>query len=97
VVLETGRLVDRLLFLRTLLEKLDSYYSEFLIDGFIPIRRRWEALCNTINTAVEVDMGRRKLTGTVIGLDSDGALRLQLEDGTIEKILAGDVHPVGEA
>jgi BirA family biotin operon repressor/biotin-[acetyl-CoA-carboxylase] ligase len=41
-------------------------------------------------------MGSHKLTGTVVGLDPDGALRLQLEDGTIERILAGDVHPVDE-
>jgi len=95
-LLETGQPIDRQLFLRTLLEKLDGYYGEFLQDGFIPIRRRWEALCNTINATVKVDMGSYQLTGTVVGLDPDGALRLQLEDGTIERILAGDVHPVDE-
>jgi len=93
-LLERGQQVDRLLFLRALLEKLDGYYSEFLQSGFIPIRRRWEALCNTINAVVTVDQGSRKLTGTVVGLNPDGALRLQLENGAIEKILAGDVHPV---
>jgi biotin-(acetyl-CoA carboxylase) ligase len=28
----------------------------------------------------------------MVGLDEDGALRLQLEDGRIERILAGDVR-----
>ncbi len=95
-LLESGRPVDRLLFLRSLLEKLDLFYNEFLRDGFVPIRRRWESLCNTINAVVEVDMGNLKLSGTVVGLDPDGALRLQLENGTVERILAGDVRPVGE-
>jgi len=95
-LLEAGKPVDRLLFLRVLLEKLDHFYCEFLHEGFVSIRRRWEALCNTINAAVEVDMGNTKLKGTVVGLDPDGALRLQLENGNIERILAGDVCPISE-
>ena len=94
-LLESGQRVDRLLFLRSLLQRLDGYYCEFLRAGFRPIRRRWEGLCNTINAEVVVDMGACQLTGTVVGIDSDGALRLQLENGVVEKILAGDVRPVG--
>ena len=92
--LETGEPVDRLLFFKTLLQTLDGYYVEFLREGFVPIRRRWEKLCNTINSVVEVDFGNRKVVGTVVGLDPDGALRLQTENGTVEKILAGDVRPI---
>ncbi len=92
--LESGKSVDRLLFLRTLLQCLDLYYSEFLREGFVPIRRRWESLCKMINTQVEVDQGSRSCCGTVVGLDLDGALRLQLGNGNVERILAGDVRPV---
>ncbi len=92
--LETGERVDRLLFLRTFLQRLDHYYYEFLREGFSPIRRRWENLCRLINTQVEVDQGRHHCCGTVVGLDVDGALRLQLNDGSIERILAGDIRPV---
>ncbi|MDA3903295.1 MAG: biotin--[acetyl-CoA-carboxylase] ligase [Desulfuromusa sp.] len=92
--LETGKPVDRLNFLRTFLRCLDTYYSEFLQEGFAPIRRRWEKLCDMMNMQVEVDQGARSLCGTVVGLDVEGALRLQLNNGKIEKILAGDVRPV---
>ncbi|WP_321390574.1 biotin--[acetyl-CoA-carboxylase] ligase [uncultured Desulfuromusa sp.] len=93
-LLETGEPVDRLLFLRTFLRRLDAYYSEFLQQGFAPIRRRWESLCKIMNRQVVVDQGSGLLRGTVVGLDPEGALRLQLEDGEIRKILAGDVRPV---
>ncbi|MFK5927797.1 MAG: biotin--[acetyl-CoA-carboxylase] ligase [Desulfuromusa sp.] len=96
VLLETGQPVDRLFFLRTFLQCLDSYYLEFLQEGFIPIRRRWEKLCNMMNIRVEVNQQTRKLQGTVVGLDPEGALRLQLDNGHVERILAGDVHPVNK-
>ena len=96
VLLETGNPVDRLVFLRAFLQRLDLYYAEFLQEGFAPIRDRWENLCNLINVQVEVDLGSHHCCGTVVGLDSDGALRLQLENGKVERILAGDIRPTEE-
>ena len=92
--LATGRLVNRLVFLREFLRCLDGYYSEFLQEGFTPIRRRWENLCDMMNMRVEVDQGAGKLCGTVVGLEPEGALRLRLDNGQNERILAGDVNPV---
>lgn len=92
-LLEIGKPVDRLIFVRAFLQRLDLYYSEFLREGFTPIRRRWENLCKLINTKVKVDQGVNSCCGTVVGLDLDGALRLQLENGQIERILAGDIRP----
>ena len=92
--LETVKLVDRLVFLRTFLRRLDQYYGEFLQEGFLPIRRRWENLCDIMNTQVHVDQGSGRFRGTVVGLDLDGALRVQLDNGQVERIMAGDVIPV---
>lgn len=91
VLLATGSPVVRRVFLRALLQRLDFYYAEFLADGFAPIRRRWEQLCPILNQRVTVDAD---LVGTVVGLDTDGALRLQLETGAVERIVVGDVRPV---
>lgn len=90
VLLETGETVERVIFIREFLQRLDGYYGEFLQEGFVPIRRRWEALCDMMNLRVRVD---QRLQGTVVGLDSDGALRLQLDDGRLERVMAGDVKP----
>jgi len=96
VLLETGKSVDRLVFLRAFLQRLDLYYAEFLQEGFAPIRGRWENLCKLINVQVEVDQGSHRYCGTVVGLDVDGALRLQLNNGKVERILAGDIRPTEE-
>jgi BirA family biotin operon repressor/biotin-[acetyl-CoA-carboxylase] ligase len=94
VLLETGAAIDRVAFARNFLQRLDRYYGEFLDEGFVPIRRRWESLCDLMNVPVQVDQTPGILRGTVVGLDSDGALRLQLDDGRVERVLAGDVRPV---
>jgi BirA family biotin operon repressor/biotin-[acetyl-CoA-carboxylase] ligase len=91
VLLETGQPVVRQIFLRALLERLDFYYAEFLRHGFAPIRQRWEQLCPIINRQVTVDSGP---VATVVGLEADGALRLQFDTGVIERIVVGDVHLV---
>ena len=94
VLLETGRTVRRHGFVRVLLERLDRYYAEFLQHGFAPIRQRWESLCPIIGRRVRVADGSGGLTGIVIGLEPDGALRLQLDSGASERIVAGDVRLV---
>ncbi len=91
VLLETGGQIPRRHFLRALLERLDFYYCEFLDQGFAPIRRRWEQRCPIINRQVRVN---NELTGTVVGLEADGALRLQLDSGLVERVVAGDVRVV---
>ncbi len=90
----SGKLVDRCAFARQLLETLDRYYLELQKDGFAPIRKRWEARCNIMNQQVRVEQGDITQIGTVVGLDSDGALLLQGEDGSITKIVSGDVKPL---
>ena len=94
VYLERGQAIDRAAFVRDFLQRLDAHYQEFLAEGFVPIRRRWEALCDLLNCRVQVDQNPGLLQGVVVGLDMDGALRLQLDDGQVERILAGDVRPV---
>ena len=94
VFLQRGQLADRAAFIREFLQRLDGYYQEFLAEGFVPIRRRWEALCDMLNCPVQVDQNPGLLQGVVVGLDIDGALRLQLDDGRVERVLAGDVRLV---
>lgn len=94
VLLEQGQPVERLAFVRNLLQRLDALYRIYLEEGFWAIRRRWEGLSDLLDRTVQVDLNPGIKVGTVVGLDDDGALRLQLEDGQIERILAGDVRDV---
>lgn len=56
------------------------------LGGLLP---RWEAAAHPPGTRLVIDGGA--LAGRFAGLDSDGALRLTLADGTTRAIHAGDV------
>ncbi len=92
VSLEAGQPVSRLAFVRELLRQLDTLYALFLEQGVAPILAAWEALCDLIGHPVEVDCHDRILHGTAEGLDPDGALRVRLANGQLERVLAGDVR-----
>ena len=93
LLLAAGKPVPRALFARTLLEQLDSLYTEYLHHGPAPILAAWEARCELVGRRVEVDEGGSgMLHGTVAGIDRDGALLLRLADGSTARVLAGDVR-----
>lgn len=65
-------------------------------DGFPPIAAGWSARAAGLGQACEARLPNRTIKGIAEGLDADGALRLRLDDGSIERITAGDVF-FGEA
>lgn len=94
VAIEQGGPISRLDFARALYRHLDELYQLYLKQGFTPIIGAWQDLCDLVGQPVEVDYQDRIVRGRVEGLDADGALLLRLPDGTVEKVLAGDVRPL---
>ncbi|WP_293906976.1 biotin--[acetyl-CoA-carboxylase] ligase [Phenylobacterium sp.] len=60
-------------------------------QGFVPISASWSARATGIGQRCEARLPNRTLAGVAEGLDTDGALRLRLDDGGLERITAGDV------
>lgn len=60
-------------------------------QGFTPIAAAWTERAHGLGQPCEARLGARTLSGIAEGLDADGALRLKLEDGRLERITAGDV------
>ncbi len=94
VALEAGKTVSRLTFARTLYRELDRLYHLYLEQGFLPIASAWKSLFSWDGKRVDVDTQGRRFQGVVSGLDTDGALLLTLDNGVVERVLAGDVRPV---
>lgn len=91
--LETGRQVARQDFAAVMLSELDRLYAGFLAHGFAPVREEWQERCNAHGREVVVcDNGAEVARGMFAGIDGDGALLLRRQDGTIERILSGDVR-----
>lgn len=96
VASEVGATVSRLAFTRILLRQLDELYKLYLDQGIEPILKLWQALFPLQGGRASVDLQGTLLCGRVEGLDGDGALLLRLDDGRLERILAGDVRPLAE-
>ena len=92
----SGGPVDLEAILRSLLKALSRWYSIFLTtEGSEEILKAWIDRSSYANGKfVRVANGDELLTGITRGLELDGALRLEVEDGSVKTLRAGDVISV---
>ena len=86
-----GKIIPRVKLLQDILFEFESLYDDLVKSGFELIRDRWKSFSNTIGAKVVVSTPTEKVIGTAVDIDSDGALILKKEDGSLEKIIAGVV------
>ena len=92
LLIESGHPVVRVRFVARILNELDMLYAGFLTYGFLHLREEWQQRCNAHGREVVVSNGGAEVVrGMFNGIDGDGALLVQRMDGTIERILSGDV------
>ena len=87
-----GQTVPRALFTAALLTTLEGWLDRHSDEGFEPVREAWRALSGTLGTEVLVKSEQRELRGMAEDIDVDGALLVRTADGTLERVLAGDVE-----
>jgi BirA family biotin operon repressor/biotin-[acetyl-CoA-carboxylase] ligase len=94
--LATGRRVERAAFTGRLLAALETRYGRYLKEGLSAVRSEWESYSCLTGKEVRIDAPGGEVTGRVLGLDGDGALRLASGDGArIERVVAGEVSVIG--
>ncbi|MBW2305543.1 MAG: biotin--[acetyl-CoA-carboxylase] ligase [Deltaproteobacteria bacterium] len=86
-----GQRVSREHFLKSLLAELDHWYRVLLRDGFSPVRDEWIRISALHGQRIRVRNGDSTLTGQALGLEGDGSLILQTVDGTVHRIMSGDI------
>jgi BirA family biotin operon repressor/biotin-[acetyl-CoA-carboxylase] ligase len=86
-----GRSVERLPFVRRLLENLDRGYKRLLREGGSSVLQEWSRYCAHPEEWLEVSTGRGELRGRFRGLDEEGSMILEISPSQTEKIRAGDV------
>ena len=74
-----------------LFQKLEENYNIFNKEGFSPIRDKWHDLSATLGRRVRATCINRKIEGEAVGIDTDGALKIRLDNGFHEKVMAGDL------
>lgn len=69
----------------------ERWRTAWTTQGFAPIAAGWSERAAGLGERCEARLPNRTLSGIAEGLDPDGALRLRLDDGGLERITAGDV------
>jgi BirA family biotin operon repressor/biotin-[acetyl-CoA-carboxylase] ligase len=93
ILRESGRPVGRSGFCSIMLNELDRLYADFRTHGFGPVREEWQRRCNAHGRELSIsDGGSEIVRGMFAGIDGSGALLVRGTDGTISKILSGDVR-----
>lgn len=88
------RTLDRGDLLLSLTEAVSRRYDQFLESGMPGLIPDWRRRSTILGRTVRVETGGETYVGTAMGLEADGALRIQLESGAEERLHAGDVHLV---
>jgi BirA family biotin operon repressor/biotin-[acetyl-CoA-carboxylase] ligase len=76
---------------RAVVERLECIYEIFLKEGFAPVLREWKKHAGFLGRKVKVISDVEELVGLALDVEDDGALTIKLENGTVKRILAGDV------
>ncbi|MCK8686671.1 bifunctional biotin--[acetyl-CoA-carboxylase] ligase/biotin operon repressor BirA [Pseudomonas umsongensis] len=85
--LESGKAFDRNRLVAALGEMLHKYLARHQTDGFSAIQAEWEQHHLWQGRAVSLIAGANQIDGEVLGIDSQGALRLKV--GGVEKVFSG--------
>ena len=98
-----GEPVDRVAFTVSLLTHLEKFYVLWLEKGFPVVRTAWEGYASALlGKSITVTASEGTVSGTVRGIDRDGALLLETvapegqasSSRRVRRILAGDVTVV---
>jgi BirA family biotin operon repressor/biotin-[acetyl-CoA-carboxylase] ligase len=89
--LERGSPVQRVLVLASVLAALERWLDRWQAEGAAPVLAAWLELADWLGQPVSVRQGNQQLRGVALGLDQRGGLRLRLEDGREQVVVAGDL------
>ncbi|MCZ8520501.1 MULTISPECIES: biotin--[acetyl-CoA-carboxylase] ligase [Paenibacillus] len=92
LAIEAGRPIDRPRLLTRFLFEWEQLYRLYMEQGFAPIKLLWEALTISLHRTIRCRTPQGFVEGYGEGIDEFGALLLRLPDGTIRRLISGDVE-----
>jgi BirA family biotin operon repressor/biotin-[acetyl-CoA-carboxylase] ligase len=91
--MESGRPHSRLELLVRLLRAADRYYNQMVAHGAAPIVARFTEVSSFARgKRVRVTTGQETYAGITAGLEPNGLLRVERDDGRVESVISGDVR-----
>lgn len=83
--------VDRKKILIDFLKEFEYFYSKLEKGNFQDVLKEWKALNCTIGRNVKIIGKTKEIEGIAFDIDGFGALLIRKNDGSVERILSGDV------
>lgn len=71
---------------------ISELYTQWLNEGFAPIRQGWSSFATGVGQKIQVRLTRETLAGVFEGIDDSGALALRLANGEQRHIASGEVY-----
>ncbi len=90
-----GRPVERDVFRRRLLDVFFTGWDGFAAGGFESIRRDYERRAVFLGRTIIVRQPTGEICGRALDLDASGALRVELANGTLHAVHAGEITVAG--
>jgi len=96
ILMETGSDVSRAQLIQNLYSNLENWYKRYLLEGFCPVKERWNSLSGIMGKQVRAASATHVYEeGKAMGINDDGALLLEKADGTVITVTVGDVNILG--
>jgi BirA family biotin operon repressor/biotin-[acetyl-CoA-carboxylase] ligase len=86
-----GCQVDRAALAEALLEELSADYSRLSTGAWDSVRREWQAGSSMLGGVITVSGAGSIIRGRARELGSLGELRVEIEDGSVRSVVAGEV------
>lgn len=77
--------------IEALLDRLEHWLYRHATEGFAPILETWRHRSSTLGSFVRAQVDGRAIDGVAQDVDETGALLVSQADGTVERIVAGEV------
>ena len=92
IVAETGESCDRAVLFRAVLQAFDRQYLALRNGRREALRAAWLGRLSTLGQTVAVELAAETFVGLAESVDAAGGLLVRCADGTVRRVLAGDVR-----
>jgi BirA family biotin operon repressor/biotin-[acetyl-CoA-carboxylase] ligase len=82
--------INGALLVQKFLLKFENIYNDFKAGKLPEILNEWRAMSSTIGTSVEVRTRGKRVQGYAVGINKEGILILEMEDGSLRKMISGE-------
>lgn len=94
--LETGQVMDRSPMVACIMKRMEEYYDRFLeTTDLSGLKEEYERKLANLGRQVTVLDPRGEYRGRCLGINSEGELLVEREDGTVSPVLSGEVSVRG--